>query len=926
MNNEVGKTGTYITKKTKYFLFVMSIIVIVLISVMFCIKVIKESADERVELTENIAHVLSVGIPYEVFETYSQDKSFLSDSLYMEVKQNLESYASQNDEVRSISVYYVNENVLHEFIQAGSMPEPADYDTYKKVMEQSIEKQSDSSYIPEFSKIGKSSSYTSTIIKDSRSEKVIGMLIIEMTTHSLFTIMLERLLLTIFISVFILSVFIGIAIVQNKNRMLLDEKKRLTESVKALNVGEMLFRGIIQQAVIGISINSANKDFVLETDLLGVNKAYERITGYTKEQLMSKKWTDLTHEDFQEKEKELMQSLLKGEIKSYQIEKKIVRADGIIKWVNVIVSGLYLGSKANQKYLRIVEDIDARKKMELSLIENEKDKSILISNMPGMAFRTRKDMALVMEFVSSGCYELTGYPADRFTGDNSISYEQIIDNKYVDYVTSKRKQAIINKSKYSVEYEILTASKESKWVYEQGVGIYGPIGEMIYIEGLIIDIDKSKKKELELRYLNDHNPLTGLYSKSYFHDILNREVEDGIAGSKAAILINIRNFSLLNTIYGYEYSEEIIKELSTQLRIICLGKYQIFHISIDRFIIYIKAYEDKQALIGICNKISSMIYRRFITKIVGGNMGIYEFDCYMTDVDIIIRNASIAAENADSSRSFAYMFFDADMEKKIIRKSIIEKELTKISYSDEEDRLYVMFQPIISLQDGKIDGFEALARFNSESLGNIPPSEFIPIAEEKHLIVALGKKIMRLALAFIKQLESDGFDKIYVSVNISAIQLLRDEFVNDIIDRVYEYSIKPENLVLEITESVLAENYIEINEKLSLLQKEGFKIAIDDFGTGYSSLARESELNVNYIKIDKYFMDKLLVVDEEYAVTSEIISMSHKLGHYVVAEGVEHACQKEYLRKYGCDYFQGYLFSKPLSKKDAILLIKKNHL
>lgn len=236
-----------------------------------------------------------------------------------------------------------------------------------------------------------------------------------------------------------------------------------------------------------------------------------------------------------------------------------------------------------------------------------------------------------------------------------------------------------------------------------------------------------------------------------------------------------------------------------------------------------------------------------------------------------------------------------------------------------------MFQPIVRLADDSIAGFETLARFNSEILGNVPPSEFIPVAEEKQLIVALSKKIIRHALEFIMLLEKEGADELTVSVNISAIQLLREEFVGDIIDLVQEYAISPDKLVLEITESMLAQNYSEINDKLSLLQNAGFRIAIDDFGTGYSSLARESELNVNYIKIDKYFIDKLLLYDEDQVVTSEIISMSHKLGHYVVAEGIEYSCQKEYLMKYNCDFIQGYLFSKPLSMSDAILLIKKNH-
>lgn len=925
MNNRVVRTGAYITKSTKYFLFTISVIVIILLGLLFCINEINTSIDEYTTQIENIAHVLSAGIPSEVFDRYDENDSFIADPLYNEVVKSVKTYITQNESVGSISVFIVSKDQLFHFIQAGAIKNPALEDEYEKVIEFSFKQKTDASYVPEFYNIGKNNAYISVAISNNDLKSMTGLLALEMSTDLLHEQIIQHLFLTIFIFALIITIYIGMVIALIKNRTLRDEKKKIWDSAKALKESEMLFRNIFEQAAIGISINTVNENLVTDIDSINVNASYERITGYTKEQLMKVKWTEITHDDFLCEEQKMMHDFLKQNINGYQLEKKILKADGTISWVNVIVSGLHLDNQEKQIYICIVEDIDNRKKMESSLIESEKDKSILISNMPGMAFRSKYNKDWTMEFVSSGCLELTGYTADRFTGENKIVFNQLIDPRYAEFVQKKWRQAVISKTKCSIEYEIHTASGQNKWVYEQGQAVYSETGEPLYIEGLIIDIDKSKKQELELRFLIDHNPMTGLFSKSYFHFILNREVEDGIIGKKAVILLNIRNFSLLNMTYGYTYAEEIIKELSTQLRLICANNCQIFHISIDRFVMYIKGYEDKQELVSICNRITAMVYRKFITRIVGGSMGVYEFDSYMADGDIVIRNASIAAENTDTSQVFSFMFFNTDMERKIIRKTIIEEELAKISYGDKKNRLYSMFQPIVRLADDSIAGFETLARFNSEILGNVPPSEFIPVAEEKQLIVALSKKIIRHALEFIMLLEKEGADELTVSVNISAIQLLREEFVGDIIDLVQEYAISPDKLVLEITESMLAQNYSEINDKLSLLQNAGFRIAIDDFGTGYSSLARESELNVNYIKIDKYFIDKLLLYDEDQVVTSEIISMSHKLGHYVVAEGIEYSCQKEYLMKYNCDFIQGYLFSKPLSMSDAILLIKKNH-
>ena len=265
------------------------------------------------------------------------------------------------------------------------------------------------------------------------------------------------------------------------------------------------------------------------------------------------------------------------------------------------------------------------------------------------------------------------------------------------------------------------------------------------------------------------------------------------------------------------------------------------------------------------------------------------------------------------------------MEEKLLREVTIKKELSKAAFDDFDESIYIVYQPIIDLKTNTIYGFEALARMNSEELGNVSPVEFIPIAEETQLIVPLGKKIMNLAFGFLKQIEQNGYDNIELSFNVSAIQLLRDDFLPDLIQIIHENEINPNNLNIEITESVFSNNYQEINDKLEEIRRLGIKISIDDFGTGYSSLARERELKINCLKIDKYFIDKLDYPRVTDDITGDIVSMAHKLGHCVVAEGVEYEEQKEYLIEHHCDLMQGYLFSKPLLEKSAIDILTKTN-
>lgn len=159
-----------------------------------------------------------------------------------------------------------------------------------------------------------------------------------------------------------------------------------------------------------------------------------------------------------------------------------------------------------------------------------------------------------------------------------------------------------------------------------------------------------------------------------------------------------------------------------------------------------------------------------------------------------------------------------------------------------------------------------------------------------------------------------GYDQIRVTVNLSVIQLLKDEFCEDSFEMIEDIGVNPANIGLEITESIYLSDHEKVNTTLGKLKEAGLRILIDDFGTGYSSLSRERDLNIDFVKIDKSFIDKLMHVEPEKALTSDIISMAHKLGHYVIAGGVEYEEQRKYLHSWGCDRIQGYLISKPLMK------------
>ncbi|WP_409229233.1 putative bifunctional diguanylate cyclase/phosphodiesterase [Gudongella sp. SC589] len=434
------------------------------------------------------------------------------------------------------------------------------------------------------------------------------------------------------------------------------------------------------------------------------------------------------------------------------------------------------------------------------------------------------------------------------------------------------------------------------------------------------DISKRKQNEQKLMYIYEHDPLTGLYNRRYFSTYI--EDMDTVENS-VAILANIKNFSLLNLTYGYGYAEELIQSIGKSLSELQDSHTKVFHISIDRFIVLLEKVKDRGYIESISWEIVSRMDESMPINTIHGYLGILELGEVGRDVDRILKYSSIAAKTASDRQEGRFCLFSKEMERKILRRERIQENIAGYVDGRISKGLFMEYQPIIDARTLDVHGFEALARFNSPQLGLVPPNEFIEIAESNKLIVPLGRDIMRQSFSFLNSLEERGYNDIFISINISIIQLLRDDFIPDLIQASRETGISLDKVNLELTESIFSSNITEINTKLSRLKQLGIETAIDDFGTGYSSLSRERDLDISCLKIDKAFIDKLDSTNEGDSITSDIISLAHKLGHVVVAEGVETENQMNYLIKNKCDYFQGYYFSKPLSGENSIEFIRK---
>jgi len=685
---------------------------------------------------------------------------------------------------------------------------------------------------------------------------------------------------------------------------------------------DQIYDALFKQAPIGITISMSEKPGQYENnDLFGANPVYMKITGRTSEELATLGWAKITHPDDIEQEMVLYNRLQAGEIDSYSYEKRMLRPDGTYVWVSIVVAPFELADHKERRYICLVQDISKRREIEKALVESERSKSVLLSHLPGLAYRCDYDQDWTMKYVSEGCYELTGYKAASLLNNREMSFSDIIMPEYRHLLRSEWEKVLTDRSPFRYEYEIVTADGDRKWVLELGEGIFNSDGEVEALEGIILDISDRKTMEIDLRYVSEHDVLTGLNNRRYLEILLREELSRPVQQPSALVGINLSAIHLLNLSYGFQYTQNLIRKVVRFLRPHCDSQHLLFSTYENQLAFYIRSYKSRSELNEFSSRIAQILSSLLAVERVGAGIGVVEInDSYINDVELLLKRLQIVSEFDMDLRDVDYkiQFYDTAMEEKILREDEIKRALAKIAEGIDQEQFYMQYQPLLDLETDSICGFEALARMKNERLGQVSPVEFIPIAEETKLIVPLGEIIFKQAFLFIQELQKRGCCDIKVSVNVSAIQLLKRGFVDNLLHLINEMEIDPTAVGIEITESVFSSNYQEINRILGELKQYGIVVALDDFGTGYSSLARERELNINCLKIDKYFIDNLLEVDEQDAITGDIISLAHKLGHCVIAEGIEQPRQLDYLVGNACDIIQGYLVGKPMDQSVAL--------
>lgn len=436
----------------------------------------------------------------------------------------------------------------------------------------------------------------------------------------------------------------------------------------------------------------------------------------------------------------------------------------------------------------------------------------------------------------------------------------------------------------------------------------------------IRDVTKFKLQNEELTYMAYYDSLTGLYNRNYFVRILGDYVRRAQENHTvvSVMFLDLDDFRKINDGMGILVGDELVQQIGQFLNTFSDENVSVCHLNSDTYCIAIYDPCGVRSVEHIHQAVRERTKRGFLLS--GGqelkitlSVGVAEYPEAAQNALELINCAEIVMFKAKHSGKDMIQYFDAPILNEFLQNVTIENKLKEAIFNEN---FILYFQPQYYADTKRLRGVEALIRWRDENGKMISPVVFIPIAEKNGTIVPIGNWVIEESVrTFAEWRRKFGYPLI-LSINISAIQYRREDFVDQVLNILKKYEVSPREIELEITESVLIDDLAQVKDKLHLLQEYGIRVSLDDFGTGFSSLSYLKGLPIDTLKIDKSFIDSVVDDDSSRIITESMVSMVDKLGFETIAEGVESPEQYEYLKGIGCDVIQGYLMGRPMPAQE----------
>ena len=460
---------------------------------------------------------------------------------------------------------------------------------------------------------------------------------------------------------------------------------------------------------------------------------------------------------------------------------------------------------------------------------------------------------------------------------------------------------------------------EKDFLKQDGTAVSVLFGAALHEEEIacfVVDLSQNKQTQEKLNHLAYHDALTDLPNQVLFKDRLKQAIALSRRNDhlQAVLLLNLDRFKTINDSLGYTAGDRLLQSVAQRLTSCVRESDTVARFGGDEFAILLTQIPRAQDAANVARAIKQTLDQAFLFEdqeiFVSSSIGISLYPQDGRDTAGLLKNAGAALDRAKVQGGNTFHFYTAGGTTRALKQLVLESNLRP---GLERSEFVVQYQPQVDVRGFQLVGMEALVRWQHPSLGLLYPKDFVPLAEESGLIIALGDWVMRTACAQNKSWQDAGLAPMRLSVNFSARQFQQPTFITDVEQILKDTNLDPRWLELELTESSIMKDPEEAIEKLHELKLMGIKVAIDDFGTGYSSLNYLKRFPIDTLKIDKSFVSDVCKDPHDTAIVRAIINLGHALDLMVIAEGVETKEQLQYLSALECDAVQGFLFSKALS-------------
>src|SRR5215207_7575131 len=659
--------------------------------------------------------------------------------------------------------------------------------------------------------------------------------------------------------------------------------------------------------------------FLLDTTLTFVNDAYCRYFGKEPRELVGRSFLDhIPEADRVVYENPL--SRLSRANHSRTVEHRIFTPDGEIRWQQWTDRALFDEEGNLVEYLSVGRDITDRKEAEEALRRSEARlaEAQRIAHVGSWEW----DVAPNTVTWSDELYRIFGRTPQEFENTYE-SFLRYVHPENREFIRGTIQEAYETGRPFAFEHRVVRPDGSVRVLQSRGEVLTGENGETVRMAGTAQDVTERKALEERLEHQAFHDSLTDLPNRHLFVDRLGQALRR--TGRKkghrvAALFVDLDDFKAINDSLGHELGDLLLVVVAQRLRRCLRPEDTLARFGGDEFVVLIEDVESPDEAVRVAERIVEGFREPFVVDgremFLRASIGVALGAARQKSPEELLRDADTAMYGA-KEEGLAYRVFDPAMYERAVGRLELENDIRRAVKAEE---FVLHYQPIVDLESGEVRGVEALVRWNHPERGLLDPEEFVQVAEESGIIIALGERILEEACRRVKEWQEDHprIPPLVVSVNISARQLGRSDIARSVERVLRESGLEARYLRLDITETVYIKVLEGNTQALDELKRMGVSISIDDFGTGYSSLAYLKRLPANALKVEKSFVNGIGEDLEDTAIVRMTIDLAHTLGMEVIAEGVESEQQAELLQEMGCDLAQGFHFSQPLQLEAAV--------